>query len=519
MVHLRNLFIIFIALLSLNACQLWLPSLDKREHSFYLPTHANTRLAYAFNSIQQQNDSLQQIESLPTLSNIPDIQQGQLYLLDEPQEALAARAALIDQADQSLDIQYYIWRFDNSGKMLFQKLWQAAERGVRIRLLLDDNNTRKMDEVLKNLDQHHLIQIRLFNPFVNRSFRLLAYLTDFPRLNRRMHNKSLIADNFASIIGGRNIGDEYFNSHRDTSFADLDVLVKGEIVQDISADFDRYWNSDSSYPFAELVSDSHSSELPEENFLYSEVYSQEVYESDIYQHIAKGSLPFIASPMKLISDHPAKALNRHNETDMMSSLNQALEIPQKSLYLVSPYFVPTQTGMKILERLRQKEIDITVFTNSLRATDVAAVHSGYARYRKPLLNQNIKLYEFKSSQAVPKSKDKGLTGSSATSLHAKTFIVDRERLFIGSLNLDPRSAKLNTEMGLLVYSPQLAAQIEDNLNQHTMQTAYQVSLDENNKLQWTDPETGEVSRNEPEAGFWKRWLSRFLSVLPIERLL
>lgn len=500
----------------LGACQLFLPSLDEREASFYLADNTQSRI--------RQQLPLQTALPLPETEKVhSDEMQNGLYLLDDALEAFVARAALIDQADSALDIRYYIWRADHSGRLLLQKLWQAAERGVRVRLLLDDNNTHKMDNLLAHLDHHPNIEIRLFNPFTNRNLRALAYLTDFSRLNRRMHNKSLTTDNYVSIVGGRNIGDEYFHFGGDTAFADLDILLQGKIVQEISEDFDLYWNSDSSYPAASIIGKSNRTQGEQQLFAHhtekTSSYLKKIEQSPFNHLLHEKRVPFIKSEMQLISDNPDKALDRKVKVNILQSLNQTLQKPQNSIYLVSPYLVPTRYGMKAVDELQQKGVKMTVFTNSLRATDVAAVHSGYARYRKPLLLKGVELYEFKPEQAVPKGKDRGLTGSPVTSLHTKTFIVDRERLFVGSLNLDPRSAKLNTEMGIVIHHPSLAAQLEDTLRERTAQTAYQLSLDEKKRLQWQDPETGKNSRKEPEASFWKRWMSRFLSILPIERLL
>lgn len=205
--------------------------------------------------------------------------------------------------------------------------------------------------------------------------------------------------------------------------------------------------------------------------------------------------------------------------NIIKQLDEALKQPQQELYIVSPYFVPTKTGVAWFKQLREQGVGITVFTNSLKATDVSAVHSGYLRYRKPLLQSGVQLYEFKAEQAVPKQTDKGLTGSSTTSLHAKTFVVDKQRVYVGSLNLDPRSVGLNTEMGVVIHNAKLATEMQNQLQRETQQTAYQVSLNQNKQIVWHDPENQTASTREPEAGFWKRTISKILSVLPIERLL
>ena len=494
----------------LTACQT-LPSLEGRSESTYLATPPSpTRL----------QNTIAPTPSAATLSNI--------YLLNDPHDAFVARAALIESADHTLDMAYYIWHNDVSGKLLLQMLQQAAQRGVRVRLLLDDNNTRGMDHLLAALNADPNIEIRLFNPFLNRKIRALGYLTDFPRLNRRMHNKSLTADNQATIVGGRNIGDEYFNISTDIGFVDLDILATGAVVSQVSQDFDRYWASQSSYPLERIITQANlaqgRAELQQANDTDAPIrasYHASLMTSPLHRAITENRIPWIPAHARLISDDPAKGLARsRSKPDIDVKLVQAMGIPQHSMYIVSPYFVPTQKGVEALSYVKQQGVDITVLTNSLRATDVVAVHSGYAKYRKDLLKAGIELYEVKPDFAPPKAKDKGLTGSSVASLHAKTFVVDSQRVFIGSFNLDPRSARLNTEMGVIIDSPQIARNMQQNLLQTTPQYAYKVTLNQRNKLQWQDPNQPEViHKKEPDAGFWKRLSVKILSIFPIESLL
>ena len=503
--------LLLVLTLLLSACQI-LPDLSRRSVSTHLDLPASPQL----------QNALLPAESAPASGKLSDI-----YLLDDPHNAFVARAALIQSAQKTLDIQYYIWKNDISGKLMIQMLRQAAQRGVRVRLLLDDNNTPGLDNLLALLNQEPNIEVRLFNPFANRNFRALGYLTDFPRLNRRMHNKTLTADNQATILGGRNIGDEYFNVTTDTGFADLDILAVGPLVGEVSTDFDRYWASGSSYPFEWIVLQADAAKGLQEleqgqsdNQAVLASYRRELQNSDLFSDIRANRIPWIRAPAHLISDDPAKGLARDkNKPDIISLMNEALQSPQHEVYIVSPYFVPTEQGLRALSLLSQRGVRITVLTNSLQATDVAAVHSGYARYRRDLLKSGIKLYELKATQAVPKVKDRGLTGSSATSLHAKTFVVDRERVFIGSLNLDPRSARLNTEMGVVIESVPLATAMQTSLEETVPQYAYAVTLDQQQRLQWQDPESGSLSRKEPQAGFWKRVAAKLLSFLPIEGLL
>lgn len=491
-----------------------LPPLSERSESHYIDVADTPRLDAILKPSQQGV-----VQS--------DADHSGIYLLNDAHEAFIARAALIESADHTLDIQYYIWHNDYSGRMLFNLLHRAAERGVRVRLLLDDNNTNGLDNVLLALDSLPNIEIRLFNPFLSRKWRALGYLTDFPRLNRRMHNKSLTADNRATIIGGRNIGDEYFQVGEDTVFADLDILATGKVVSDVSKDFDRYWASNSAYPAGKIIKKS-SVEKGFEELSYTdedrsrvlERYSKELENAGLFKSLKANNIEWFNVKTHLISDDPAKGLDRdRSKQPITERLFAALQKPKKNMYLVSPYFVPTKSGMEALGGLAKEGVEVTVLTNSLQATDVAAVHSGYAKYRKPLLKAGVNLYELQPNHAVPKTKDRGLTGSSATSLHAKTFIVDAKRVFIGSFNLDPRSARLNTEMGVVIESPQVAGMMQRTLVNTTPDYAYKVTLDRHNKLHWQHPDDKKIYSKEPEAGFWKRVTAKILSYLPIEGLL
>ncbi|MDO5069139.1 MAG: phospholipase D family protein [Neisseria zoodegmatis] len=509
----RHYIICFMLPFFFSGC-LSLPSLENRTVTHYLDVPASKRLTTALKSPTKRNADWQ------------DDTSG-IYILDDAHDAFVARATLIDSADHTLDLQYYIWHNDVSGKILFNMLHRAAVRGVRVRLLLDDNNTNGLDHVLAALNSHPNIEIRLFNPFLNRKWRALGYLTDFPRLNRRMHNKTLTADNHATILGGRNIGDEYFNISADTAFADLDILATGRVVSEVSEDFDRYWASDSAYPLERIVRRANVEKGwrdleigdDDKNRILAR-YRSDLEQSKLFEAIKNNQIEWQYVKTKLVSDDPSKGLNRDRHKPQISEkIDEALGSPEKEIYLVSPYFVPTKEGTEAIADLVKQGVKVTVLTNSLQATDVAAVHSGYARYRKPLIKAGVDLYELKANHAVPRSKDRGLTGSSSTSLHAKNFIVDRQRVFIGSFNLDPRSARLNTEMGVVIENPELAQKMQNKLQQTTPEYAYKVTLNQRNKLQWQDPEDGTVSSKEPEAGLWKRITVKILSVLPIEGLL
>lgn len=500
--------------LSLSGCER-LPKLDDRIPSSALQDTAATRLGLAITPRAQAH---------PGLSGV--------FALADGHDAYAARALLAKSADRTLDVQYYIWQHDMSGTLLFEALHRAADRGVRVRLLLDDNNTDGLDELLAGLDAHPRIQVRLFNPFVNRRWRALGYLTDFARLNRRMHNKSFTADNQATIIGGRNVGDEYFGAGDDFLFADLDVLAIGPVVSEVSRDFDRYWASDSSYPAdrllpvadpARLARLATAAGLAERDPAAAE-YVQAAAQSPFVRELLAGRLPFVWAPTRMISDDPAKGLGLAEADGLLSKwLYPVLGAAEQELLLVSPYFVPTAAGVEALAALAGRGVDVTVLTNALEATDVAAVHAGYAKRREALLRAGIRLFELKRSGAGPDSRlrDRGLAGSSASSLHAKTFVIDRDRLFIGSYNFDPRSARLNTEMGFVIDSPSMATTMAEAFTLNVPAAAYELRLDDAGELQWLEWQDGRrlVHRQEPGASFWLRLAVRVMAMLPIEWLL
>ncbi|WP_231494534.1 MULTISPECIES: phospholipase D family protein [Bordetella] len=452
-----------------------------------------------------------------------------IYALADARAAFAARALLLRAAEKTLDVQYYIWRGDMTGTLLLEALYDAAERGVRVRLLLDDNGVAGLDDVLAALDSHPNIEVRLFNPFVIRRPKMLGYLTDFSRLNRRMHNKSFTADSQATIIGGRNIGDEYFGAADDVLFADLDLLAVGQVVGDVSNDFDRYWASESAYPIAALLGPADTSPLQalhesaeqvEQNPAAS-AYMQAMRDLPFIGQMLEGKLAFEWAPTRMVSDDPSKVSDPSPGTvTLVDQLKQVVGEPATELELVSPYFVPTEAGTAALTQMVRRGVRVQVLTNAYEATDVAVVHSGYVRQRKALLRGGVQLYEMRG-QPDGTAPAAGPLGSSGSSLHAKTFSVDRQSVFVGSFNFDPRSINLNTELGFVVDSPVLAAQMADLFDQDVARHAYRVELEPDGSLYWIEEKDGVQHRHDTEPGtvWWQRWLIWFLSLLPIEPLL
>lgn len=457
--------------------------------------------------------------------------QSGIHSLYDPHEAFAVRALLAASAERTLDIQYYIWHDDLTGTLMFDALRNAADRGVRVRLLLDDNGTSGLDPVLAALDAHPNIEVRLFNPFVPRSPHWVSYITDFSRSNRRMHNKSLTADNMATIIGGRNIGDEYFGATHDVLFSDLDILAVGPVVRDVSEDFDKYWRSDSSYPVDRLLHKADDKSLSNLGALadkYRESpqaasYIKALKDSDLIKHLYSGDIDLDWARTKMVSDDPAKGLGQAPPDQLLSyELKRIIGEPKVSADLVSAYFVPTKVGVDDFVRMAKHGVKVRILTNSLEATDVAAVHAGYAKRRKPLLEAGIQLYELRSLPSDgPRYKASGLFGSSGSSLHAKTFSIDDSRVFIGSFNFDPRSAKLNTELGFIIDSPVLAKKISETFLEKVPMTAYEVRLSDKGKLYWLEHKDGRILRydSEPGASLWRRAIVEILSHLPVEWML
>jgi cardiolipin synthase C len=508
----------------LGGCATVLPALDDRQASTHLTDTADTRLGRAIGAVAGQ---------YPGASGV--------VALSAPRDAFAARVLLMRAADRSLDLQYYIWHADTTGVALLEEVRRAAGRGVRVRLLLDDNGIAGLDPDLAALDAHPDIEVRLFNPYLQRGFKALGYLSEFERLNHRMHNKSLTADTQATIVGGRNVGDVYFGADPDLAFVDLDVLAVGPVARDVARAFDEYWNSASAYPARSIIGapdaramqslDGRLAALRESEAAAS--YAAAVARTPLLDQLLAGRLALEWVPARVFYDPPAKAVGAVADADLLlGQLMLAVGGARRELDLVSPYFVPGETGTAALARLAAQGVRLRIVTNSLAATDVTAVHAGYAKRRKDLLRAGIRLYELKPDPDAakpaedPKKPDArgsglSLTGSSGASLHGKTFAADGERVFVGSFNLDPRSTRLNTEMGLVIESQVLAALHHSTLDRKLPAIAYELRLTADGELEWIEQtDAGELRhRSEPKAGLGRRVSVRILSWLPIEWLL
>ncbi|WP_038147820.1 phospholipase D-like domain-containing protein [Thioclava atlantica] len=465
--------------------------------------------------------------------------QNAFQLLADPLEALAARLELVEAAETSLDLQYYIWQNDTAGALLLDALRRAAERGVRVRLLIDDNGTAGLDRILAAFASHPNVETRLFNPFPVRRIRFLGYLSDFRRLNRRMHNKAMIADGRVAILGGRNIGDDYFNDLSTSGlYMDLDVTVAGPVLTEIGTQFDMYWNARPAIPVEHLLrpcSAAEARDVIEAETTHLSGPEAEIYARALAAHNAAGRIldpeaPTVIAEAQLIYDHPAKIRGLLQGRKLLwQYLVRALGQPARELVLVTPYLVPTRTGVRFLRRIAKSGAKIRVLTNSYAATDVPLVHSGYAHRRKGLLRAGIELYEYAPDAEAQRSPGmrpgeflgsdiRGTSPFSRNKLHAKVFAVDRERVFIGSFNFDPRSMRLNTELGIVINSPEIAEQISDAFREFIPARAWRLRLTRAQSLRWSRPGQPELAR-EPGVPLTHRILLWVAQRLPIEWML
>jgi len=471
----------------------------------------------------------------------PSPEQTGVRLLPLGAYSLDTRIQLAQRASTSLDVQYYQLEADSTGRLLLAALRDASQRGVRVRLLVDDLYTTHSDPLLRGLASFPNVEVRLFNPFCcNRGAgaggRYTASIFDFGRLNHRMHNKLFIADGVMAVAGGRNIADEYFLRAMDANFVDLDAFVMGAVVSSMAAIFDRYWNSEVVYPIeavGEPIGDkaarakafdaaiaaqppSPPIELPPTDLLGYGPLTEEFDSGQLGLEwgIARA---FADPPEKLLAMTPKVAFEMSVTNDVMMQVWQAKD----DLVLTSPYMIPGELGMQSFNNLHKDKVKVTVITNSLAATDEPLVHNGYSRYRARMLQAGVDLYEL-SPTRTQQTKRLGMFGSSLGRLHAKTAVIDKRIIFVGSMNLDPRSASTNTEFGMFIESRALAKEMLRVINISKLEGAYRLRLDPStSQLQWLtleeDKET--VLGVEPESSFWLRVHNMLLGWFVPEQLL
>lgn len=500
-----------------------------------LPKHKIESIPETALQVDTAQTTLAQIIQ-PLQEQHPDLT-GYLVLF-EPLEALATRLSLIDKAEKRLDLQYYIWDNDKVGSLALHALIRAADRGVKIRLLIDDNNAKSTEGIFLALAQHPNIEVKLFNPYRFRKYRALDMILDLKRINRRMHNKSFIADHQVALIGGRNMTNQYYNVSDNYQFSDVDVMLVGTAVKDISHSFDEYWSHEYAYKVQEVVNqsahhlsyeslkrqlDEHYERVTVQNYLDLTSNSQAI-DSLMSRDI---QLDWVKA--EVVKDSPDKIKSKAKKKEHLNfQLIQHLEQPEKNVDLISAYFVPEKKGAKMLTDLAEDGIKVRVLTNSFKANDVAVVHAFYGKYRQNLLEHGVQLYEFlpalnkndldKNTEDLAKKAKVSIKGLSRSSLHAKLMALDEKQVFIGSFNFDPRSAYLNTEIGVLLNSPPLAQAVHTTMDENLSKYAYKLVLDANKKITWQrqTPQGPVIYTKEPRMKWWQRAGIKMLSWLPIE---
>src|ERR1700722_7971820 len=446
-----------------------------------------------------------------------------IRLLSSGEEALADLIALADHAERTLDIQYYIIQQNGSARLLLHHVRLAAERGVRVRLLVDDLNTAGEDRRFMHLGEHPNLEVRVFNPFPGGRFatwtRFVASATDIRRINHRMHNKLFVADDALAITGGRNIGDQYFTRDQHNNFIDLDVVAAGAIVPQLSASFDAFWNSKYAYPIASVASPASAEPATPPPAAGAFVQSADWLEGEL----ESGKVDLTWVPATVLADRPAKIASETSsdeEVTIANDLATLMRSARQELIVISPYFVPGNDGVALFAKLVSEGVHIRILTNSMASTDSPVVHHGYARYRVALLKLGVEL-----SEVRPKLGQKRVRfhpfRSSIASLHAKALVIDQKTVFIGSMNMDARSARTNSELGLVIRSTEIARQVTSLLDDISVDGSYKLDLDANNRIVWSsgDPGATREWHTDPETTGTQRFAPKLLAPFATEELL
>lgn len=455
------------------------------------------------------------------------------FAMIEAFQSIASRVHLIRNAKYTLDLQYYIWADDFVGNLMLYELLKAADRGVKIRLLIDDQNGTKLDTQLKALATHPNIQIKLYNPYKFRNIRVIDYIFRTAKINRRMHNKLIVADGIIAVTGGRNISSEYFDASYSFQFTDLDVLFFGTAVKKANTVMNQFWNNQLSYPVEQFLKKGTSKDLKQLREHFNALEHKETTVDDkvnaeqeeLANDLKRNQMAWAHA--EFLADSPDKTLGLATQDQMIShQISQQMGEAQYKMDLIAAYFVPTKAGTEYISQFSSKNVDIQILTNSFVANDVAMVHAFYQKYRKDLLKNGVKLYEFKpyierqrrtwyevaTGNVIPKK------GKNKSSLHAKFITID-QNVFIGSFNLDPRSFNLNTEVGLVVHSKELQNTISQMFNQSLPLVAYELKLNSEGEIVWLDhQENGAIIefKTDPHTTRFQRFIMYSVSYLPIE---
>ena len=460
-------------------------------------------------------------------------------ILDSGADAFTERLALIASAQHSIDAQYYIWNSDLTGQYMAQAIHAAAERGVHVRLLLDDINVAGRDATIAALDSHHNIEIRIYNPFPQRTGvrRMFDLVTDFSRLNRRMHNKSFTVDGAVTIVGGRNIGDEYFDAGPDLIFRDRDVVAIGPVVDQVGAMFDAFWNSALTYSISALTTKRLSEQEAAERLdrarqttapLQALNFELPADSAAAERIVERSQAKMVWAPVRLVHDQPPRADRVGETSDLQPTareFGQLAQAAQHEILIESAYLVLDDPSLAVLEGIERRGVAVRALTNSLASNDVTANHAAYARRREQTVASGIDLYELRpdaASCAVLVTIGGGCSDARIIGLHAKSFVFDRSVLYVGSMNLNMRSAFLNAESALIIDSPELAASVADAITLNMRpQNSWHVVRDSAGALTWITHRDGATvqSRHEPETPWWRRTESGFIAMLPLEKYL
>lgn len=444
-------------------------------------------------------------------------------LITKGRDAFTARVALADLARKTIDVQYFLWEPDATGRLLSEHLLRAADRGVRVRILIDDVNLKRRDRSLAAFDVHPNIEIRLFNPFATRDSHLTGFLVDFDRVNHRMHNKLMVMDNAIAVVGGRNMADAYFGVDPKANFRDLDIMAIGPVVRDLSKLFDRFWNGEWSIPIAALREQAST----EDDLRYYRRRMQELMTTDDYPHplsgdvaaltaqVDEGLRTFTWAPGRVLFDDPA-SINDIKLRTLSRTIFGRLDQLQSELLIESAYFIPLDRGVLKIRELRDRGIHIRILTNSLASNDVIAAFAGYSAQREAVLLCGVELYELRPEPGPVRKRLFG--GGSKAGLHTKAIVFDRKDIFVGSMNLDARSSMINTEAGLYVESPALAAELAQFMQEGIdPDNAFRVQLDADGRLFWTAQDEGKPMRFDidPMTTTTQRAQAGFIRMLPI----
>jgi putative cardiolipin synthase len=446
-----------------------------------------------------------------------------IRLLSSGEAALASLIALADHAERTLDIQYYIIHEDESTRTLMHHVRLAADRGVRVRVLVDDLNTAGEDRRFMHLSSHANVEVRVFNPFTAGRFstltRLIASATDIRRINHRMHNKLFVADDALAITGGRNIGDQYFTLDPRSNFVDLDVVAAGAIVPQLSASFDQFWNSKYAIPIASVASsvDAEANASPP--------IEAQTSDSDrwLEHELDTKKLDLIWAPATVLADKPAKIASEtspEEELTIANDITALMSAAKQDLSIISPYFVPGKQGVALIAKLVGSGVKVRILTNSLASTDSPLVDIGYARYRVPLLKLGVDLREMRPKLGQKHARFHPFRSSNA-SLHAKALVIDQKIVFIGSLNMDERSAKINSELGLVISSAEIAREVTGLLDDISTDGSYKLQLDQHGRVEWVsgDGATQKIWHTDPATSRTERvWLKILTPFAPDELL-